>query len=249
MGITGGTLMKKLEKSKILILLFVSMIVMTVIMCIRLGSPRKTVAFSSIIKSDSLINNKEKTDVAKSELEKQLEQLKSQITPINKVSPTPGGTATPKPGMAVANSIPTAIEGKEERKIAPDFEVVDTNGVNAKLSDYKGKVVFLNFWASWIPQSWAEIPRLERINKNIKSDGKAVIVGINNRESIDEAKRFLVQSKVSFRCLLDTDSKIAEMYGVNAIPTTCVIGKDGVIYKKVIGPMNEDEIYALIDAL
>lgn len=132
-------------------------------------------------------------------------------------------------------------------KPAPDFTLKAMDGSNVKLSELKGKVVMLNFWASWCGPCRQEMPYLEDIYKKYAPAG-FVLLGINVDEDSADAKEFLAEVPVSFPVLLDSKNTLPELYEVEAMPSTFFVDKDGnlVYLHKGYKPGEEKEYEAQI---
>ncbi len=117
-------------------------------------------------------------------------------------------------------------------KAAYDFTLKDLQGKTVKLSDQKGKVVFLNFWASWCPPCREEMPSIERLHRRL--DGKDFIILAVSLDQGD-IHQFVKEGKYSFRILLDPEGRVGREYGVTGIPTTFIIDKKGIIRQKAVG--------------
>lgn len=122
------------------------------------------------------------------------------------------------------------IKQQENRVEAPDFVLNDLEGNSVKLSDFRGKIVFLNFWATWCSYCVGEMPELEKAHNALNSEGDAVILTINIQETPVKIKNFMSDMKLSLRTLIDADGIVASRYGVKGIPITFIINKDGTIY-------------------
>lgn len=136
-------------------------------------------------------------------------------------------------GLPVKSSISAATPsqtGSPETIMAPDFKLKDLDGKDVKLSDYKGKVVILNFWAVWCKYCIEEMPDLNSLNKDLQKDNEAVILAVNVQEPIDKVKNYLKSNNIDLKVLLDSDGTISQNYGVEGYPTTFVINKDGSLY-------------------
>lgn len=125
-----------------------------------------------------------------------------------------------------------------EGKVAPDFTLKDLAGRQVRLSDFRGKVVFLNFWATWCPPCREEIPSMVRLNRIM--DGKpfqmlAVSIDEGGKDAVDN---FVKNSGTVLPALLDTNQSISKRYGTTGVPETFILDKKGVIVKKVVGGMD-----------
>ncbi len=109
---------------------------------------------------------------------------------------------------------------------APDFTLRSNTGKNLKLSEFRGQVVLLNFWASWCGPCRQEMPALDKLHKRYSKLGFTVL-GVNVEEDSAQAKRMLREIRVSFPILFDTQNKASELYHVSAMPTTVIIDRDG----------------------
>ena len=109
---------------------------------------------------------------------------------------------------------------------APNFTLKSHSGKNIKLSELRGEVVMLNFWASWCGPCRKEMPLLEKIYKKYKGLG-FTLLGVNVEENSKAAKNYLKDVKVSFPILFDTTNKTSKLYNVSAMPTTILIDRNG----------------------
>ncbi len=120
---------------------------------------------------------------------------------------------------------------------APDFTLKNMDGESFSLSDYRGKVVMLNFWASWCPPCRHEIPSMESIYQDLLKQG-FVVLGVNEFEDPDRVFSYMGRLSVfpSFPILFDREGKVSLLYGVKGMPTTFLIDKRGrVVYRAVGG--------------
>jgi len=113
-------------------------------------------------------------------------------------------------------------------ELAPQFTLKSLDGKTVKLSDYKGQVVMVNFWASWCSPCREEMPLLEQIHKKYKKAG-FTILGVTIDENVKDAAKFIKKSPVSFPILLDTTSEVAERYKNQAMPSSYFIDRKGNI--------------------
>ncbi|BAZ93088.1 thioredoxin [Thiohalobacter sp. COW1] len=135
---------------------------------------------------------------------------------------------------------------------APDFALEDMDGEIHRLSDLRGRVVMVNFWATWCPPCREEMPSMEAVYQGLKDEGFQVLA-VNQWESPDQVFPYMGQLDVypSFPVLFDRDSSVAEAYGVKGLPTTVLIDPQGrVVYRAVGGRnFNHAEVRALIRGL
>jgi cytochrome c biogenesis protein CcmG/thiol:disulfide interchange protein DsbE len=132
---------------------------------------------------------------------------------------------------ACSNDTPSAVEAasktSENRKLAPDFTLMDANGTPVKLSDYRGKVVLLNFWATWCGPCALEIPWFIEFEQQYKSKGLEIIGVSMDEDGWSAVKPYVVEHKMNYRVLLGNDS-VSQLYGgVESLPTTFLIDRDG----------------------
>lgn len=151
----------------------------------------------------------------------------------------------PKSNASVSNS-------QSSRQAAPDFTVKDANGNDVKLSDFKGKPVVLNFWASWCPPCRGEMPDYNTLFQKYGDKG-VVFLMVNmtdgQRETIDIAKKFVKDSNYKFDIYFDVNSDAANNYGISSIPDSLFIDKNGNIVNSYEGAIDEATIQRNIDTL
>jgi thiol-disulfide isomerase/thioredoxin len=141
------------------------------------------------------------------------------------------------------------LSGDVRGKGAPDFELTDVRtGKPVRLSDYRGKAVLLNFWATWCPPCKEEIPLFIYLQKQYEAQG-LVILGVAMDDSGPNAiASFAEQARMNYPVLLGTDA-VADQYGnVEALPTTFYIGRDGRIVNRIFGLVSQDTVEANIKA-
>lgn len=117
---------------------------------------------------------------------------------------------------------------------APSFEAKTLEGKAVSLSDYRGKVVLLTFWATWCEPCKKEMPEIQAAYEKHKEDGLAV-VAVNFGEKKEPAQAFFEKTGLTFPSLLDRRANIAERFGVVSLPVTFFIDQDGIIRERVIG--------------
>jgi peroxiredoxin len=121
---------------------------------------------------------------------------------------------------------------------AADFTLNDLDGKPVTLKDLRGKVVLLDFWATWCGPCRIEMPRLEALHKELKAKG-LVVLGINQREEATRARAYIERSGYSFPILLDKEGVASDAYQVSAIPTLLVIDKAGKVSSHFVGLREE----------
>jgi peroxiredoxin len=123
----------------------------------------------------------------------------------------------------------------DKRNAAPDFELTDADGRKVKLSDYKGKVVLLNFWATWCGPCKLEIPWFVDFEKRYKDKGFAVLGVAMDEEGWEVVKPYVQDKQVNYRVMVGTDPVAMAYGGVEALPTTFMIDREGKIASTHIG--------------
>jgi peroxiredoxin len=119
-------------------------------------------------------------------------------------------------------------------KAAPDFTLPTTDGQQVSLQQYRGKVVFLNFWATWCIPCREEMPALERLHQTYQAQDLAIL-SIDLKESADQVKAFFQKHSLSFPALLDSNGAVFRDYLVAGMPTTYLIGRDGTLLARGVG--------------
>jgi len=115
-----------------------------------------------------------------------------------------------------------------------DFDLENINGEKENLSDYLGKVVFLNFWATWCGPCRIEMPSMQKLYDEFHDDGLEV-VAVNIGERQKTVVKFLEENNLTFPVLLDETNMVAGIYGARNIPTTYIIDRNGKILSMIVG--------------
>jgi peroxiredoxin len=135
----------------------------------------------------------------------------------------------------------TKVKPDEQRKSAPGFALKDSDGRTVNLADYKGKVVMLNFWATWCGPCKIEIPWLIDFEQKYKDRGFAVVGISMDEEGWDAVKPYIQNSKINYRILLGTDTVAQSYGGVDSLPTTFLIDPAGKIASTHVGLVSKSD--------
>ncbi len=139
---------------------------------------------------------------------------------------------------AIKNRIAFAWGNPDINGIAPAFSLEGLNGKNVRLSDFRGKVVLVNFWASWCPPCKAEIPGFEKVYKAYRNKG-FTIIGI---ATDNVPPSFIKQMGITYPLAMADDKVVSDYGNISGIPTSFLIGREGRIIKKVFGTYPEREL-------
>ncbi len=131
--------------------------------------------------------------------------------------------------------------------LAPDFELQDLDGNGVRLSDFRGKAVIVNFWATWCPPCKEEMPILNQ--KSIELSDSLVVLGVNLQENPNAIKPFIKELDISFIILLDPTAEIKSAYDVFTQPVSYFIDRNGIIKARKFGPFTEDELETNINKI
>jgi len=131
-----------------------------------------------------------------------------------------------------------------------EISLPDLEGRMVRVSDFRGKVVFLNFWTTWCPSCRVEMPSMQRLYSRLKHKD-FVMVSINLQESRDQVKGFFKEQGLTFIALLDKDGEVGARFGIRNIPTTYILDKQGRILGAAVGAREWDskEAIALFEHL
>lgn len=122
----------------------------------------------------------------------------------------------------------------------PDIELTNTQDNKLKLSELKGNVIFVNFWASWCEPCIDEIPSIEVLYRNLSANPKFKMITILYQDNEDRVSRNMKEQGYTFPIYRDHDGLAAKRFGITGVPETFIIDKKGTLWKKVVGPFEWD---------
>ena len=166
-----------------------------------------------------------------------------------------GGIATvaqeTKAPEATENPGETAAETEEKGSEAPDFTVYDLEGNAYKLSDFRGKPVLLNFWASWCGPCQMEMPDFQKFYETHGDKVNFVIVNLTDgqQETVESASAFIAEKGYTFPVYYDTEQNAAQTYGVNSVPVTYFIDAEGYGIARAMGAIDENQLQGGINRI
>ncbi len=136
------------------------------------------------------------------------------------------------------------------QKMADDFTLPTPAGATFKLSDHRGKVILINFWATWCPPCLQEMPAMERLYRQHKDTGFEM-VAVSVDADTAKVKPFLAAHKFTFRVVMDPPMTLANTYGVRALPSSFIVDRKGTLAALAIGPRHwdNDASHSLVEAL
>lgn len=152
-------------------------------------------------------------------------------------------------GCESSGVVSAAVQKEKDRKPAPDFTLKDGMGRAVKLSDYKGKVVLLNFWATWCGPCKIEIPWLVEFEQTFKDQGFAVLGVAMDEEGWEVVKPYVERSKINYRVLIGDDMTAQKYGGVDSLPTSFMLDREGRIANTHVGLVSKSSIQNDIKAL
>ena len=144
-----------------------------------------------------------------------------------------------------------SLEAAQIGKLAPEFALNDVNGGKVTLSEYKGKVILVNFWATFCGPCKAEMPSLNNLFLAFRNDG-FIVLAISTDDSEKPVQSFIRKKGIAFPVLLDKDQDVYfDKYGVIGLPTSFLIDRDGLIREKFLGdrPWDAPEMKKKIEVL
>ena len=131
-----------------------------------------------------------------------------------------------------------------------EVNLKDLNGEPVSLSDFRGKIVFLNFWTTWCYACRIEMPDMEKLHQKFRNKDFAIVT-INLQEPATQVKQFFKKLKLTYTALLDSDGEVGAHFRITAIPTTFILNRQGIVIGKAMGPREWDgkKAFALFEHL
>ena len=157
------------------------------------------------------------------------------------------GLIAPTAGPAVAQTRqhnPLLLDIPKDPVKALDFSGETLSGKQLRLSDFKGKVVMLNFWATWCVPCLLEMPAMDRLNRKLAGQPFKMLA-VNLGEPVEQIRKFADQYNFSYDLVLDPIGQISTAYGANRLPVSYLIDKKGYVIRRAIGPREWDSADAM----
>lgn len=146
---------------------------------------------------------------------------------------------------------PESAIGEVEEVLAQDFTVYDKEGKEVKLSEYIGKPIVMNFWASWCTPCQIEMPEFQKKYEELGDEVHFLMINMtaSGGETVDRAYAFVKNGGYTFPVVFDTEHEAAGTYGASALPTTFFINEEGYIVNQIVGTLNEELLQQGIDMI
>lgn len=146
------------------------------------------------------------------------------------------GTATPEPGLGALDDQPPVIG-----QAAPQFVLRDLEGNRVSLGDYRGQVVWINFWATWCRPCKKELPDIQKLYDEKRGAG-LVVLTVNAEESADDARSFMERASLTLPVVLDSSGSVYRQYRLQGLPDSFFVGRDGNLAALQYGYMTEKKM-------
>lgn len=149
--------------------------------------------------------------------------------------------------LIISGTVGISSAEKEEKIPSLDFTLMTMDNKKVSLKDFRGKYVFLNFWATWCGPCIDEMPSMERLYQKLKSKKNFEMLAVSiDKGGAEVVKMFVKENKLTFTVLLDRDSEVAGEYGVMGIPSTYLIDPQGYVINRAVGARDWDSKDSLI---
>ncbi len=130
------------------------------------------------------------------------------------------------------------LNSLEVGRPAPNFEFPGLDGKMVRLSDYRGKVVLVNIWATWCPPCIEEMPSMEKLYNELHRENFEILAVSIDAVGIEAVGPFIKAYKLTFPALIDREGTIRNSYRTTGVPESFIIDREGILVKKIIGPLN-----------
>jgi thiol-disulfide isomerase/thioredoxin len=130
--------------------------------------------------------------------------------------------------------------------VAPDFTLETLDGGSLSLSSFRGKVVLINFWASWCSPCRSEMPELQQAYVELGDDFVILAVNQTKADDVDDVRNFVAEQRLGFPILLDKDGAISDAYRASALPTSVFVDREGIIYMVQVGSMTKAFVESVV---
>ena len=131
------------------------------------------------------------------------------------------------------------VQLDEPVPIPVEVQLTDLKGRSVSFSEFKGKILFVNFWATWCPPCREEMPSMEKLHARLKQKD-FVILAVDLMEPASKVEAFFQEFKLTFMALLDSNGEVGSLFGIRSIPTTLILDKNGMIIGIAVGPRDWD---------
>ena len=141
--------------------------------------------------------------------------------------------------LAACGSFSTPLPALDGTEPVPNISLPTPDGDMLSISDYRGQVVFLNFWGTYCPPCVDEMPDLQAVYEELK-DEDFVLIGLNAEEKPEKIKAFVQENGITFPIVISDDATVNAIFGLKHMPTTWFIDKNGILRGKMEGQMSKD---------
>jgi peroxiredoxin len=209
-----------------------------------------------IDRARNLVARESTTVIAENPAQGRMEMTQTTIYPIARINEPLADSLwafTPPPGAKRVDDLRAqTAQGHQEPNLegqkASDFTLTGLDGKSYTLSKLRGKVVMLDFWATWCGPCRIEMPHVQKLHSEFKTKG-LVVFGVNYGETSTRVKPFIAKNAYDFTILMDSNQEVGGHYQVNGIPALFIIDKDGVIRSHFVGVRDEDQLRGALAAV
>lgn len=155
------------------------------------------------------------------------------------------------PALAYGDELSEEEQAQTEKKLLPDLTVIDADGNTVALSDYYGKPVVINFWATWCGPCREELPYFQNAYEELGEDIAFLMVNLTDGQydTIESVQAFATEEGYTFPIYYDTTNQSGELYGISAIPVSMFVRPDGTLMDYALGTLTEEALRGYVDNL